>query len=124
MGWQGPQTRRQFEAWEEWERAEWNKPDRHDWYAMQTASCVEQLTEVVDHMFSKSRPDIIQVGDKKLEFKTVIVGDGDLSVEHSTGRSETRRAETKEQKAKREMEENKRIWLGMLPGVTMLEKKK
>lgn len=108
MGWRGPQTRRQFLAWTDWERAEWNEPDRHDWYAMRIAQRVEQLTEIVAKMFSKQRPNAVKVDDQRLEFK-IGAADGQL--------------ETPEERAKREMEENKRVWLGMLSGVTRVEKK-
>jgi hypothetical protein len=36
MGWYGPMTLRQFEAWEEWDDEQWNRPDRSDHYQMQT----------------------------------------------------------------------------------------
>lgn len=37
MGWRGPMTHRQFEAWHAWLELEQNRPSRADWYAMQTA---------------------------------------------------------------------------------------
>ena len=53
MGWDGPLTHRQFLAWQWWLAEEWNRPNRSDHYAMQTASAMEgalggqqrQLTE-------------------------------------------------------------------------------
>lgn len=37
MGWRGPLTHRQALAWRVWIDDEWNRPDRADYYAMQTA---------------------------------------------------------------------------------------
>lgn len=38
MGWRGPLSQRQAEAWVEWLEMQWNEPDRSDYYAMQTAA--------------------------------------------------------------------------------------
>lgn len=35
-------THRQFVAWQAWEQGEWNRPDRHDYYVMQTAAEVRR----------------------------------------------------------------------------------
>jgi hypothetical protein len=36
-GWEGPLTHRQYTAWSMFLEDQWNQPDRHDWYQMQTA---------------------------------------------------------------------------------------
>jgi len=37
MGWPGPMTHRQFEAWQRWLVEQLNRPSRSDFYAMQVA---------------------------------------------------------------------------------------
>lgn len=37
MGWPGPMTHRQFEAWRRWRREDLNRPSRTDFYLMQIA---------------------------------------------------------------------------------------
>lgn len=34
IGWPGPMTHRQYQAWQDYLRAEWNEPDRHDHYLL------------------------------------------------------------------------------------------
>lgn len=43
LGWRGPMTHRQFKAWQEWEREQWNHPSRDNWYEMQTACEVRRV---------------------------------------------------------------------------------
>lgn len=43
MGWSGPMTHRQFDAWQEWFELDLEKPDRHDFYAMQIAAKIEGI---------------------------------------------------------------------------------
>jgi hypothetical protein len=38
MGWEGPLTHRQLQAWNKWLDEQWNNPSRADWYQMQTSS--------------------------------------------------------------------------------------
>ena len=38
MGWAGPMTHRQFEAWQAWLGEEWGRPSRNDFYLMQVAA--------------------------------------------------------------------------------------
>lgn len=40
MGWDGPVTHRQFEAWYAWHLMEFNNPSRADYYAANTAHTV------------------------------------------------------------------------------------
>ena len=40
MDWEGPVTHRQYLAWQAWLDEEWNRPDRSDYYQMQTAADV------------------------------------------------------------------------------------
>lgn len=38
MGWPGPLTHRQFEAWQAWLDLDMDRPSRTDWYLMQLAA--------------------------------------------------------------------------------------
>lgn len=45
MGWPGPLTHRQFEAWWAWRFLDVNMPDRADFYQMQTACEVRRVLQ-------------------------------------------------------------------------------
>lgn len=65
MGWDGPMTSRQYEAWQAWLDSEWDVPSRPDWYAMQ----VSKYLHDIKYMLSENPPQR-EVRDFKLQFKT------------------------------------------------------
>lgn len=60
MGWSGPVTHRQYLAWQAWDREEWNKPSRTDYYLM-------QLTLAIYRVNSKT-PGSVRMKDCELKF--------------------------------------------------------
>jgi hypothetical protein len=60
-GWSGPLTHRQYLTWTEYLQGQWNEPDRHDWYQMQTAY-------IVARVLGGSKGDL---EDFKLSFRAV-----------------------------------------------------
>lgn len=61
MGWPGPMTHRQFDAWRAWLALQWDRPSRADWYAMQTACEVRRVLS--------SKPNSVRVEQFALQFK-------------------------------------------------------
>lgn len=62
MGWSGPMTHRQFRAWVEFLREDWNNPSRSDYYQMQVA-----LEVVRSRAGTKSRR--LKLNDLKIPFE-------------------------------------------------------
>lgn len=61
MGWDGPLTERQFEAWQWWLRLQWDKPSRTDHELMRLAAGINNLIAV---QTGKEPPEV-----KQLEFR-------------------------------------------------------
>lgn len=61
MGWPGPMTHRQFEAWQAWLAEQWNQPSRTDNYLMQIA-CEVLRTRLKE-------PGKAEIKHFRLEFK-------------------------------------------------------
>lgn len=52
----GPLTHRQYEAWQAWRELQWDRPDRHDFYQMQTACEVRRgYTRNLEHQPNQLR---------------------------------------------------------------------
>lgn len=69
MGWPGPMTDRQFQAWQAWLKADWNRPSRADHYAMQVASCMGgKQVKPLKFTFDESKP---RMSDQEAEFWTL-----------------------------------------------------
>lgn len=64
MGWPGPMTHRQFEAWQWWLREEWNHPSRSDHYLMQI---VAELLRIPAKAWGQRPPDI-ELDDCRITF--------------------------------------------------------
>jgi len=60
LGWPGPVTNRQFEAWQCWRGLQWDRPDRTDQYLMQIA-CEVVRSRVKD-------PAKVKLSHFKLDF--------------------------------------------------------
>ena len=63
MGWPGPMTHRQYEAWQIWLGEEWNRPSRTDVYLMQIALEVRRVLS--------SKPGEMKLQDMTIPFKIV-----------------------------------------------------
>jgi hypothetical protein len=60
MGWPGPMTHRQFEAWQSWLDEDMNRPSKDNYYQMQT-------TDAVQHVIKSGGGDLNKL---KISFKT------------------------------------------------------
>lgn len=63
LGWPGPMTGRQFEAWQAWLADGGNEPDLHAWYLMQVAAEIR----LIRHSFGED-PKPVKLSDLKLKF--------------------------------------------------------
>lgn len=64
IGFRGPLTHRQYEAWQAWLCKEWNEPDRHDHYLMLIAA---EVKRVPAHVWGKAQP--IKLSDHRIPFE-------------------------------------------------------
>lgn len=60
LGWEGPVTNRQHDAWVVWLDMQWELPDRHDHYLMQLHAEVRRLLA--------KHPQSVKVEDSKIKF--------------------------------------------------------
>lgn len=61
MGWPGKMTHRQFTAWQEWLKSEWNEPSRTDHYLMQLNTTLSQV--------NAKDPKTVKFHESKLKFR-------------------------------------------------------
>lgn len=63
-------THRQFLAWHEWLGMEWNRPDRHDHYAMRVAQSMTggRLDDYAISFKIKEPPDLNKLTKRELKF--------------------------------------------------------
>ena len=89
-------THRQFNAWQAWLEAEWDKPSRDNWYQMATTTAVMRVLA--------KNPGQITVADRKLKFE-----------------SQDKKA-SPEQRRQVEVAQSKARWVGgMGEGVTVVQ---
>lgn len=73
MGWPGPMTHRQFEAWHEWLKRQWNIPSRTDYQIMALASEVHDLKykhqELVKYQVKHEYKKVEQIPEDQLLIK-------------------------------------------------------